>query len=72
MLLLCGLQLKAAASWPLLLANTFCLFSLPSCRSFGVAWTFNKCDFDDFDGYASAADAVLTARGIDLSKYKYR
>ncbi|PSC71116.1 hypothetical protein C2E20_5435 [Micractinium conductrix] len=38
----------------------------------GVAWTFSKCDFDDFNGYADAADAALAARGIDLSRYKHR
>ena len=37
-----------------------------------MAWTFSKCDFDDFNGYADAADEVLRARGVDLSKYKYR
>ncbi|PSC74160.1 hypothetical protein C2E20_2632 [Micractinium conductrix] len=38
----------------------------------GVAWTFSKCDFDDFNGYADAADAALAARGIDLSRFKHR
>jgi hypothetical protein len=37
-----------------------------------VAWTFSKCDFDDFSGYADAADAVLAARGVNLGLYKYR
>ena len=38
----------------------------------GVAWTFSKCDFDDFNGYADAADAALIARGVNLAAYKYR
>lgn len=46
--------------------------ALLSCRSNGYPWTFSKCDFDDFSGYADAADAVLQQRGIDLNKYKYK
>jgi hypothetical protein len=37
-----------------------------------VAWTFSKCDFDDFNGYADAADLVLEARGINMTKYQHR
>lgn len=38
----------------------------------GRSWTFSKCEFDDFDGYADAADAVLIRRGINLNKYRHR
>ena len=38
----------------------------------GVAWTFSKCDFDDFNGWADAADEALRAQGVALEKYKYR
>lgn len=41
-------------------------------RSYGIPWNMSTCSFDDFSGYADAADAVLTARGIDLTKYKFR
>ncbi|KAL4857219.1 hypothetical protein ACK3TF_002516 [Chlorella vulgaris] len=37
-----------------------------------VAWTFSKCDFDDFNGYADAADEVLKARGINMTNYEHR
>ncbi|PRW33287.1 hypothetical protein C2E21_7824 [Chlorella sorokiniana] len=37
----------------------------------GYPWSFSKCDFDDFSGWADAADAVLQQRGVDLNKYKY-
>lgn len=43
-----------------------------SGESEGVAWSTSTCGFDDFVGWADAADAALTARGVDLSKYKYR
>ena len=47
--------------------------SLPcSGTTNGVAWASDKCEFDDFNGFADAADAALVARGTDLSKYKYR
>lgn len=38
----------------------------------GYPWSFSKCDFDDFSGYADAADAVLLQRGVDINKYKYK
>ena len=38
----------------------------------GVAWTFSKCDFDDFNGYADAVDEALAARGVNTAAYKYR
>ena len=44
--------------------------SLPQ-RSNGVSWTFTKCDFDDFSGYADKADEVLAARGINMDSYRY-
>ena len=37
----------------------------------GVSWTFTKCDFDDFNGYADKADEVLEARGIRMNNYRY-
>ncbi|PSC71071.1 hypothetical protein C2E20_5453 [Micractinium conductrix] len=38
----------------------------------GVPWTFSKCEFEDFNGYADAAEAVLRRKGIDVDSYKYR
>ncbi|KAL4439801.1 hypothetical protein ABPG75_002802 [Micractinium tetrahymenae] len=43
-----------------------------SGNSWGIPWSMSTCEFDDFSGYADAADDVLTARGIDLTKYKFR
>ena len=40
-------------------------------RRNGVSWTFTKCDFDDFNGYADKADEVLASRGINMDKYRY-
>lgn len=53
------------------------LHDVPSCfacpaRSNGYPWSFSKCDFDDFNGWADAADAVLQQRGVDINKYKYK
>ena len=45
--------------------------SSPAC-SFDVPWTFSKCDFDDFNGWADAVDQKLIASGLDLSKYFHR
>ncbi|KAL4421234.1 hypothetical protein ABPG75_010525 [Micractinium tetrahymenae] len=49
------------------------LLNLP-CNSTnnGVNWTFSKCDFDDFNGYAEAADEALRQRGVNLDAYKHR
>ncbi|KAL4858282.1 Autolysin [Chlorella vulgaris] len=41
-----------------------------SGTSFGVPWSFLKCDFDDFNGWADAADAQLDPDL--LAKYKHR
>jgi hypothetical protein len=38
----------------------------------GAPWTFTKCDFEDFNGWADAADEALRARGVVLERYKYR
>lgn len=38
----------------------------------GVAWDFATCDFDDFNGWADAADEALAASGVDLAQYRYR
>ncbi|KAL4421679.1 hypothetical protein ABPG77_001220 [Micractinium sp. CCAP 211/92] len=38
----------------------------------GVNWTFSKCDFDDFNGYADAADEALRQKGVNLDAYKHR
>lgn len=44
----------------------------PVLSSNGVSWTFTKCDFDDFNGYADKADEVLTTvRGIKMENYRY-
>ncbi|KAL4423979.1 hypothetical protein ABPG75_001280 [Micractinium tetrahymenae] len=40
--------------------------------NYGVSWSFNTCNFDDFNGYADAADEALRARGIDLGQYKHK
>ncbi|EFN52721.1 hypothetical protein CHLNCDRAFT_138258 [Chlorella variabilis] len=40
--------------------------------TFDVPWTFSKCDFDDFNGWADAVDQKLIASGLDLSKYFHR
>ena len=37
-----------------------------------MPWSFSKCDFDDFNGWADAADAQLRASGLPLDKYPYR
>jgi hypothetical protein len=37
-----------------------------------VAWRFSTCEFDDFNGYADAAEEVLRARGVNLAAYKYK
>lgn len=43
--------------------------------SFGVPWTFSKCDFDDFNGWADAANEAvqrqLAAAGTSLGSYPY-
>lgn len=38
----------------------------------GVPWEWDTCDFDDFNGYADAADAVLRKHGVPIEQYKYR
>ncbi|KAL4439954.1 hypothetical protein ABPG75_002955 [Micractinium tetrahymenae] len=38
----------------------------------GYAYTFSKCDFDDFNGWSDAADKVLRTRGIDIDAYTYK
>lgn len=43
-----------------------------SPRSNGVAWDFTSCSFDNFNGWADAADRVLRAQGVNLDAYKYR
>jgi hypothetical protein len=42
------------------------------CCSLGVAWSFSTCNFDDFSGYADAAEQVLRGRNINVASYKYR
>lgn len=54
--------------------------ALPCCLcrcSNGVSWTWSKCDFDDFNGWADAVDEVLVEKAktdpkYDGSKYAYR
>ncbi|PSC69234.1 hypothetical protein C2E20_7279 [Micractinium conductrix] len=38
----------------------------------GYPWTTSKCAFEDFNGWADAANAVLQARGVNLAAYKYK
>ena len=39
----------------------------------GAAWSFtDSCDFGDFNGIASAAEAALRARGVPLDQFKYK
>lgn len=45
--------------------------SVNACSN-GVAWSFKTCNFEDFNGWADAADAALQARGIKLDAYKYK
>lgn len=53
-----------------------CLQLHPGCLfacSKAVPWSLGAtCSFDDYNGAADAADAVLRARGVDLSKYQHR
>lgn len=35
-------------------------------------WTFNSCEFADFDGWADAANARLRAQGVPVDTYKYK
>lgn len=37
-----------------------------------VSWVFSKCDFDDFNGWADAADQKLAAAGVNLTQFKHR
>ncbi|EFN55656.1 hypothetical protein CHLNCDRAFT_57838 [Chlorella variabilis] len=37
-----------------------------------IPWSFAACTFDDFNGWADAADAVLRARGFNMDRYAYR
>lgn len=43
----------------------------PPCSN-GVAWSFETCNFDDFNGWSDAADEALRARGVNLDAYKYK
>ena len=48
------------------------LLVAPCSAYSGQPWSFGTCEFNDFDGWANAADAKLEAAGVDLSAYKYR
>lgn len=52
-----------------------CALHPPRCAarcSYGIPWDFSSCSFDNFNGWADAADAALTARGVDVYRYTYR
>ncbi|KAL4452150.1 hypothetical protein ABPG75_007812 [Micractinium tetrahymenae] len=38
----------------------------------GVAWSFETCNFNDFNGWSDAADEALRAQGVNLDAYKYK
>lgn len=44
---------------------------VPTIRSDNT-WTFNSCEFADFDGWADAANARLRAQGVPVDTYKYK
>ncbi|EFN53477.1 expressed protein [Chlorella variabilis] len=44
----------------------------PGRFRYGIPWRANRCTFDDFHGWADAADAALVARGVNINKYFYR
>ena len=60
-------HLPAQACLP---THTFLCHS--SLCSYGVPWSMATCEFDDFNGWADAADAALKARGVDVDQYFYR
>lgn len=41
-------------------------------RRWDVKWTVNTCEFEDFNGYADAADQELTRRGVNLGAYPFK
>ncbi|KAL4427875.1 hypothetical protein ABPG75_001964 [Micractinium tetrahymenae] len=40
--------------------------------SYGIPWSFDSCDFDDYNGWADAADERLRAAGVDPDAYQHR
>lgn len=38
----------------------------------GIFWNFATCNFDDFSGWADAADEILRAKGVELENFKYK
>ena len=63
----------AAGAMQRSLTTLRCVPLLRRVCSNGVNWTLgNSCEFNDFDGWAVAADEAVAARGIDLAKYKHR
>lgn len=65
-----SLHLPAAAE------SAAALLSLEFCPTFpcsnNVPWTFSKCHFEDFNGWADAADQKLRAAGVKLDAYFHR
>lgn len=55
---------------PLPPALTIC--SQPLACSNGIAWDFTNCDFDNFNGWADAANEKLRAQGVPVDSYGYR
>lgn len=70
----------AAASHAALTATPGCSSSTAACLfctphppcSNKVVWSFNRCEFTDFYGWADAVDEVLRAQGLVLEKYAHR
>ncbi|KAI7843291.1 hypothetical protein COHA_003123 [Chlorella ohadii] len=42
------------------------------CASSDNSWSFTSCDFDDFNGWADAANARLRAQGVPVDTYPYK
>ncbi|PRW60369.1 hypothetical protein C2E21_0705 [Chlorella sorokiniana] len=42
------------------------------CAASDASWSFTSCDFDDFNGWADAANAKLRAQGVPVDSYKYK
>ncbi len=53
------------------LAFVSTLARLCRCRA-GFNWSMSTCEGNDMDGIGSAAEAVLIARGINVSQYPHR
>ena len=63
-----GQQSHPAAHAPS--SATPCPASIP--RSYDNTYNFTSCSFENFNGWADAADEVLRAQGVPVDSYKYR